>query len=58
MKKFPTTFAAMIMILLIMFFFISSLMKNAEKDLKKLDEKRRVEGGGNEYEKQLDMLLK
>ena len=36
MKKFPTSFAAIVMILAIMFFMLSSFMKHAEKDLKNL----------------------
>ncbi|HON56063.1 MAG TPA: hypothetical protein PLM75_05460 [bacterium] len=57
MKKFPTSFAAIVMILAIMFFMLSSFMKHAEKDLKNLEKKRKEKGGSNKYEEQLNLLL-
>jgi len=57
MKKLPSTFIIMAMISLMMFFFIARMMHKAESDLKKLEHKRKTEGGANPYEKQLNSLL-
>jgi hypothetical protein len=58
MKRFPSHFAIMALVMLMIFIFIVKLMNNAEKDLKKLEQKRAKQGGANEYEKQLNSLLK
>jgi hypothetical protein len=47
MKRFPSHFAIMALVMLMIFIFIVKLMNNAEKDLKKLEQKRAKQGGAN-----------
>ena len=58
MKKLPTTFILMALILFGMFFFISKMMSKAQQDLKKIEVEREKTGGSNDYERELNSLMK